>query len=156
MISNYKVFYYIEHFYMYHVLTAPIYFTLNGTVYRPGDTILITDIGSDNASDPGFSLVCDTTNVNTQYCIDADGEDEGEWLDPDGTMILNSTTDNFYITCFTHQIRLNRRNDTMSPTGVFTCEVPNDEDDMIPHTATITIGEYSNYCCPKEKNRAND
>ena len=153
MISNYKVF----HYYMYHVLTAPIYFTLNGTVYRPGDTILITDIGSENnnMSDPGSSLVCDTTNVNTQYCIDADGGGEGEWLDPDGTIILNGTTDNFYITCFTHQIRLNRRNDTMSPTGVFTCEVPSDEDDMMPHTATITIGEYSKqmfYCYPKEKN----
>ena len=135
---------------MYHVLTAPpIYFTLNGTVYLPNDTILITDIGSENTSDPsdpGFSLVCVTTNVNNQYCIDADGEDEGEWLDPDGIMILNSTTDNFYRTYYTHQIRLNRRNDTISPTGVFTCEVPNDEYDIMPHIATITIGE-----CSKQK-----
>ena len=45
-----------------------LYFTLSGTVYLPGDTILITDIGSDNTndrSDPGSSLVCNTTNAIT-------------------------------------------------------------------------------------------
>ena len=126
------------------MFTAPIYFTLNGTVYLPGDTILITDIGSENTndrSDPGSSLVCVTTIVNTQCCRHADGGGEGDWLDPDGTMILNNTTDNFYTTHYTHQIRLNRRNDAMSPTGVFTCVIPNDEDNPTNHTATITIGE---------------
>ena len=131
---------------MYHVLTAPVYFTLNGTVYLPGDTILITDIGTENTSDmndPGSSLVCNTTNVNTNCCRDVDGGSKGEWLDPDGTMILNSTSDDFYRTRYTHQIRLNRRNDAISPTGVFTCVIPNDGDSTMNHTATITISEYS-------------
>ena len=125
------------------MFTVLIYFTLNGTIYLPGDTILITDIGSENTSypsDPGFSLVCVTTNVNTNCCRDADGGSEGEWLDPDGTRILNRTSDNFYKTRYTHQIRLNHRNDAMSPTGVFTCVIPNS---TMNHTATITIGEYS-------------
>ena len=124
-----------------------LYFTLSGTVYLPGDTILITDIGSfntDDKSDPGSSLVCVTTNVNTHCCKGADnpnGGSRGEWYLPDGTRILNTPDTNFYRTRYTQQVRLNRRNNAMSPTGVFTCEVPNDGDSTMPFTATITIGE---------------
>ena len=126
-----------------------LYFTLNGTVYLPGDTILITDIGSENTndrSDPGSSLVCVTTNVNTQCCRSDDnpnGGGRGEWYLPDGTRILNTSEMNFYRTHYIHQIRLNCRNNAMSPTGVFTCVVPNDEDNTTNHNATITIGKYS-------------
>ena len=115
-------------------------------MYLPGDTILITDIGSestDDTSDPGSSLVCVTTNVNTQCCRTADGGSRGEWYHPDGTRIPPNVLDaNFYRTRYTQQVRLNRRNDAMSPTGVFTCEVPNDGDSTMLYTATITVGEY--------------
>ena len=38
-------------------------------MYLPGDTILITDIGSENTSHPGSSPVCVTTMmVNTNCC----------------------------------------------------------------------------------------
>ena len=128
-----------------HVPAPPstgLYFTLSGTVYLPGDTILITDIEGTNAgdSDPGSSLVCVTTNVNTQCCRSADNPKggRGEWYLPDRTRILNTPDTNFYRTRYAQQVRLNRRNDAMSPTGVFTCEVPNDGDST---TATITIGE---------------
>ena len=126
-----------------------LYFILNGTVYLPGDTIFITDIGSENTndrSDPGSSLVCVTTNVNAQCCRGADnpkGGSKGEWYLPDGTRILNSLVANFYKTRYAQQVRLNRRNDAMSPTRVFTCEVPNDEDSTMNHTANITISECS-------------
>ena len=124
-----------------------LYFTLSGTVYLPGDTILITDIGSSyfGDSDPQSSLVCVTTNVNTNCCRGADnpnGGGRGEWYLPDGSRLLNTPDTNFYRTRYTQQVRLNRRNNAMSPTGVFTCEVPNDADSTMPHTATITIGEY--------------
>ena len=125
-----------------------LYFTLNGTVYLPGDTILITDIGSENTdrSDPQSSLVCVTTNVNTHCCRTADnpnGGARGEWYLPDGTKILNTQDTNFYRTRYVQQVRLNHGNNAMSPTGVFTCEVPNDADSTMNHTANITIGEYS-------------
>ena len=118
-------------------------------MYLPGDTILITDIGNDNLnyrSDPGSSLVCVTTNVNTQCCRSADnpnGGSRGEWYLPNGTRILNTKDTNFYRGRYTQQVRLNRRNNAISPTGVFTCEVPNDADSTMPHTATITIGGCS-------------
>ena len=130
------------------VVTDPpstgLYFTLNGTGYLPGDTILITDIGSATSSDPGSSLVCVTTNVNTNCCRTADGGSRGEWLSTDGTRILNTDT-NFYRTRHTQQVRLNRRNNVMSPIGVFICVIP-DIDSTINHTASINIissgGEY--------------
>ena len=139
--------------YTYFVyISAPhntgLYFTLNGTVYLPGDTILITDIGSfntDDFSDPGSSLVCVTNNVNTHCCRSMDnpnGGGRGEWYLPDGTRILNTPDTNFYRTRYNQTVRLNRRNNATSPTGVFTCVVPNDTDSStMPFTANITIGE---------------
>ena len=117
-------------------------------MYLPNDTILITDIGSFNdRSDPGSSLVCNTTNVNTNCCRSADnpnGGGRGEWYLPDGTRILNTPDTNFYRTRYNQTVRLNRRNNAMSPTGVFTCEVPNDGDSTMNHTATVRIGECNN------------
>jgi hypothetical protein len=100
-------------------------------VYLPGDTVLITDIGvfigggSPANADPGTSLVCRTELVNTQCCRGGDGGRVGEWFDPDG----NQFPRNYYFFDFsrsgyTHQVRLNRRNNAMSPTGVFECRVP--------------------------------
>ena len=125
-----------------------LYFTLNGTVYLPNDTIDITNIGSENnRSDHGSSLVCVTTNVNMRCCRSVDdppnGKSRGEWLDPDGNMILNRLDINLFRTRYTRQVRLSRRNDAMSPTGVFTCDVPNDADSTMSHRATIRIGECS-------------
>ena len=97
-------------------------------------------------SDPGFSLVCVTTNVNLQCCRGADnpnGVGRGEWYLPNGTRILNTPDTNFYRTRNNEQVHLNRRNKAISPTGVFTCEVPNDADSTMNYTATITIGECS-------------
>ena len=120
-----------------------LYFTLSGTVYLPNDTIFITNIGSENnRSDHGSSLVCVTTNVNTQCCRTKDGQNVGEWYLPNGTKILNTPNTNFYRTRYNQTVRLNSRNNAMSPTGVFTCVVPNDNSTM-NHTATITIGECS-------------
>ena len=128
--------------------STELYFTLNGTVYLAGDTILITDIGSYNTNDrtdPGSSLVCVTTNVNTHCCRAADnpnGGSRGEWYLPNGTRIINNPDNNFYRTRYTHQVRLYRKNGATEPTGVFTCEVPNIANTR-NHTATIRIGECS-------------
>ena len=114
-------------------------------MYLSGDTVLITDIGSDTTSDmsdPGSSLVCVTTNVNTNCCRSIDGGSRGEWYLPDGTRILNTPDANFYRTRYNQAVRLNRRNNAMSPTGVFICVVPNDADSTMNHIASITISEY--------------
>ena len=126
-----------------------LYFTLNGVVHLPGDTVLITDIGlstlvGDDRSDPGSSLVCITTNVNTNCCRGKDGGNVGEWFFPDGNMVPRNSDrpdGDFTRSGFTHQVRLNRRNNAMTPLGTYTCVVP-DMNNTMNHTATITLGEY--------------
>ncbi len=128
---------------------------MSGTVYLPGDTIPITDVGDSylngdqtNQVDPGPSLVCVTSNVNTMCCRGGDhpgNGSQGNWIYPDDNIVLgNSANPNGDITRSFHyqQIRLNRkRPDVMSPTGVYTCEVPDESDTATMYRANITLGE---------------
>ncbi len=136
---------------------------MSGIVYLPGATIPITDVGDsyppgsgDNPTDPGPSLVCVTSNVNTMCCRGGDYPGSGpvgNWLYPDGRIVIRNNDPNRNddpnrngdITRSSHaqQIRLNRkRPDVMSPTGVYTCEVPDGSDNTITHRATITLQKY--------------
>ncbi len=130
-----------------------LYFMVNSTVYLPGGTIPITDVGdgfpgTTNPTDPGPSLVCVTTNVNTMCCRGSDHPGSGSvgnWFYPDDTIVLGNNDDpNGDITRSSHaqQIRLNRkRPDVMSPTGVYTCVVPDVSDTAIIHRATISLSD---------------
>lgn len=133
------------------VATAPdlgLYFTLNGTVYLSGDSVLITDIGEITLrTDPaGTTLVCETVNVNTHCCSSIDGPNGrdggvGDWYFPNGTVVpRNSDAQmaNFTRRGFTHQVRLNRRNNAMSPTGIYICIVPGE---MGNASANISVGK---------------
>ncbi len=98
-------------------------------------------------------LVCVTSNVNTMCCRGRDhpgGGAVGNWIYPDGTIVLrNNANPNGDITRSSHtqQIRLNRkRPDVMSPTGVYTCEVPDGSNNTITHRVTITLTNYNGEC----------
>ena len=125
------------------VPSSGLYFTLNDTVYQPGDSILIGDIGeSISPENAGSSLVCVTTNVNTQCCRGSDGRRAGEWYFPDGTMVpsdRNNRQANFTRSGFTHQVRLNRRNNAMLPTGTYECRVPHDATEMVNANITLIL-----------------
>ncbi len=140
------------------VNVSGLYFTLRSTVYLPGDTINITDVGDSfltlteclhvNLFDPGSSLVCVTSNVNTECCRGNDhpgSSSVGNWLYPNGAIVLGNSANangNFTRSSHTQQIRLNRkRPDVMSPTGVYTCQVPDESNSSLTHTAIITIGK---------------
>ncbi len=128
---------------------------MSGTIYLPGNTIPITDVGDifitdgpSKPTDPGPSLVCVTSNVNTNCCRNKDNSDNGplgNWLFPNGSIVLgNGANPNGSFTSSSHsqQIRLNRkRTNVLSPTGVYTCEVPDGSNTAIIHRATITLGE---------------
>ena len=120
-------------------------------MYLPGDAVLITDIGVFNAAnitDPGTSLVCVTINVNTKCCRKKDGPDMiggnvGEWYLPSGTIVarngdVNRRDDGFARSGYTQQIRLNRRNNATSPTGMYECRVPDQANEMV--SASIILG----------------
>ena len=137
----------------HHILcpTAPstgLYFALNGVVYLPGDTVLITDIGVGLTADPypGSSIVCNTSNVNTHCCRGSNnpnGPALGEWYFPNGTIVppeRDNPNGDFTRTGWTHQVHLNRRNNATTPLGTYTCLVP-DMNNTMNHTATITLGE---------------
>ena len=126
---------------------------LNNTEYLAGDTLTITDVGDSFLSgsgveqnDPGPSLVCVTSNVNTMCFSGRDHPGNGSvgnWLYPDGTTVLGKNANpNGSITRSSHiqQIRLNRKR-TVPNWSLYTCEVPDESDNDIIHTATITLGE---------------
>ena len=126
-----------------------LYFNFNGVLYLPGDTVLITDIGTayDGVPYPGSSLVCNTTNVNSHCCRgynNPNGGPLGEWYFPDGTIVPRfsaSPNGDFTRTAWIHEVRLNRRNNAMTPLGIYTCVVP-DMNSTMNNTASITLGEY--------------
>ena len=71
--------------------------------------------------------MCVTTNVNTRCCTDVGGV--GEWFFPDGSMVLRNIDDpnrNSPIirTGRANQVRLVFRSRQTSPTGKYTCVVP--------------------------------
>ena len=108
--------------------TTQLYFNLRGNRYEPGDSILITDVGVHAGNiGPLNSLVCVTTDVNTQCCNDTGGI--GEWFFPNGSMVLRNIDDpnrNTQIvrTGRANQVRLNFRTRQTSPTGEYTGVVP--------------------------------
>ena len=114
-------------------------------VYLPGDTILITAIDADS------SLGCVTSNVTTDCCRASDGGNVGEWYFPNGTMVPRKITAhpsaNFTRSGFTHEVRLNRRNSAILPTGIYECRVPDpvatnaSEEGVVNAIAQITLGE---------------
>ena len=122
-----------------------LYFTWRGNRYEPGDSILITDIRlHDGNRSTGDSLVCVTTDVNTQCCTDVGGV--GEWFFPNGTMVPrnNNTVSQIVRTGQTNQIRLNFRTRQKSPTGEYTCVVP-ETGSSVNQTAGIRLvtGTYT-------------
>ena len=68
-------YYYLSYVILLFTGTATqLYFTWRGNRYEPGDSILITDIRlHDGDTGPANSLVCNTTDVNTQCCTDRGG-----------------------------------------------------------------------------------
>ncbi len=128
---------------------------MSGTVYLPGDTIPITDVGDSylpddltNQNDSGPSLVCVTSNVNTNCCRGSDHPGNGSvgnWLYPNGTIVLGNSANpngNFTRSSHTQQIRLNRKiTDVMSPTGVYTCVVPDGSNSTIIYRVNIRLCE---------------
>ena len=109
--------------------TTGLYFSLNGVIHLPGDTVLITDIRNNaKFENAGNSLVCVTSNVNTKCCRLRDEGNVGEWYHPNGTMVDRNSIvvrgDIFTRSGYTEQVRLNRRANAVGPLGVFRCDVP--------------------------------
>ncbi len=134
-----------------------LYFSLDGVIYNPGSSINIADIGEQpgDRNLVGPTLICVTTNVNTQCCRGSDnpnGGGIGGWLDPSDRQIpapsaLGGATNVFTRYLHTEQVRLSIVGGTPTgPLGVYTCVVP----DMngVDVSATITITNRTGIVSP--------
>ena len=113
-------------------------------MYLSGDTVLISDIGEagisgDVVAEAMTSLVCQTANLGILCCRGGgDRNRAGDWYFPNGTVVLGNNGNeglDFTRSGYTQQVRLNRRNDAMTPTGVFECRV----NDTVVASASITL-----------------
>ena len=129
---------------------------LNGNIFLPGDTVLISDIGPQlvDRRIPESTLVCVTTNVNIACCrtLDNDGETNvtagavGEWYYPNGAPVPRPSGNvvDFARIGFTHQVRLSKEVSNSTPSlGVYTCQVPELSTGYL-HRAAITISTGNN------------
>ena len=100
-----------------------MYLSLCGRIHAGNSYVDIDDIGEEDEA----ALLC-VTNL-TQCCRGSDTPDGvgalGVWLYPNGTEVLiQSRGDDFYRNRNRSVVRLNRRNDAISPTGLYCCVVP--------------------------------
>ena len=121
------------------ITTIPgVYLTLEGQHYGNGSHILIDEIGEGD----GAALLCVTDLVQ---CCRGDntpgvGGPLGNWFYPNRSLIrLNGSNDDFYRSRGLGSVRLNRRNNAMSPIGQFCCVVP--DATFVDKTTCINIGE---------------
>ena len=123
---------------------------LKNRILVTGDSVLISDIGLQpaNRRDPGSTLVCVTTNVNTACCRKNDNSMNmstagavGDWYYPNSTKVpRGSDSKRLKVSRigYTHQVRLSRSPDSTPPPGVYTCIVPEPVTGVL-HNASITI-----------------
>jgi len=110
---------------------------LSGIIYQPGDQILPSNIGPQpsNRINPGATLVCVTTNINTACCRAADNNgmttdktgSAGEWYYPNGNQVPRPDIEmmKFAIISYAQPVRLTRESSDFTPSlGVYTCVVP--------------------------------
>ena len=126
---------------------------LNGEILLPGRSVLISDIGPQPADrrNPGSTLVCVTTNVNTACCRvhDNNGVNNatagavGEWYYPNGTLVPRPRNDMVHLERigYNNQIRLAREVPDSTPSlGVYTCVVPEPSTGVL-YKASIFINQ---------------
>ena len=98
-------------------LSLGVYFELKGERYDNNSVVNILAIGEGSSA-----LLCKT---NKQDCCGTLPNRFGEFYYPHGARVsIFITGDGFYRNRGNQMIRLNRRNDVSSPTGRYSCEIP--------------------------------
>ncbi len=129
-----------------------LYFTLNGALYCPNETVFIEDIGSIVAdrNERGAALVCHTDNVNTECCRSADNNHKGpigDWFYPNNSKVTHNsqdTTDNTFVRIgFEREVRLVTRGSPTRPVGLYTCRVPDSRGETVSASIFIVSSELT-------------
>ena len=107
-----------------------MYLSLRNEVRSNNSNIFITDIGAGDDE----ALLCFTDLTRCCRSFQANGIPLGEWFYPNGSVIdVSDSGNNFYRNRGQSVVRLNQRNNAVSPTGLFCCEVP----DALPVNITV-------------------
>ena len=115
-------------------MNAEVGFFLNGRLLPIHSIVLFSDIGEDNSA-----LYC-LTDIE-QCCSDGTGERRGRWRFPDGDVVPNIDSMDIYFRRGFSSVRLNRKGNIMTPTGVYMCRIP---DSISTSNRILRIGIYSN------------
>ena len=115
-----------------HSQTAP-YVRFMGDILPNHAYVDLTTAGED-INDPGNTVRCHTDL--TSCCSGNDNFHRGDWFSPDGNGLSGSSgSGDIYRSRGDQVIHLHRRNDAMSPSGIYRCEIPtiavNDDNDFI-------------------------
>ena len=104
----------------------------------------LTLVGTDN-SDPGNTVRCNT-DLST-CCNPSQGDHRGDWYFPDGDRLsLISPGINIFESRGAQQVTLRRRNNAMSPSGIYRCDIPTDavhDDSDLSVRETVYVGLYA-------------
>ena len=101
------------------IITGPltVYFELNGEIYINNSVVPLTKVGEEDGA-----LFCRT---NREACCGTLPNRYGEFYYPNGDLVsINSREQDYYRNRGNRHIRLNRRLQTVSPTGRFRCVIP--------------------------------
>ena len=117
-----------------NALYAGVGFFFNGRVHPNNSIVFLSDIGESSSA-----LFCLTDR--TRCCsITAGGERHGAWKFPNGSEIMQeSMGGDIYRTRSYSSVILNRRNNAVGPTGIYTCEIP----DALNKVLYIRVSEGS-------------
>ena len=110
-------------------MCAELGFFLDGTFLSNNSIVLLCDIGEGSNA-----LFCLTDR--TECCMT---EQQGQWIFPNGNNV-HSSSENFNQTKGFSSVHLNRRRSAMGPTGIFTCEVPDQTENLM----NLSVGVYDN------------
>lgn len=100
----------------YTIYTA-IAFLFHGKVYGNNSIVTLTKIGEGRNA-----LLCITTKTD---CCRGKNPPIREWYFPNESLVrIMMEGDSFYRNRDISIVRLNRRNNATSPTGIFQCEIP--------------------------------
>ena len=105
----------------------------------------LTLVGTDN-SDPGDNIVRCHTDLST-CCDSSRGDHRGHWYFPDGSRLESSSLGgDIYKTRGNMRVNLRRRNNAMSPSGIYCCDIATvavHDDDDLSVRETVYVGLYA-------------
>ena len=127
-----------------HSQTEYPYVSFMGDILPNHAYVDLTTVGEDIDSDPGDTVRCHTDL--TTCCSGNDNFHRGDWFFPDGNALANAAGGgDIYKHRGDQVIHLRRRNDAMSPSGIYHCEIPtiavNDDNDFIMGES-VYVGLY--------------